>query len=105
MLKIDDLLSEDFSKYPEEIRGYLQSFSDNLREAIKEELVKHAADEMLMDLENDKENFITKLSSILNNGVKGYNNMSTRALLDLYLEVKKQEDFVALLERVSNDME
>lgn len=105
MFKIDDLLSEDFSKYPEEIRGYLQNFSDNLREAIKEELVKHTANEMLKDLENDKENFIMKLSIMLNNGIKGYNNMSTRALLDLYLAAKKQEDFAALLERVSNELE
>ncbi|GAA0720585.1 hypothetical protein GCM10008905_09930 [Clostridium malenominatum] len=93
MFKIEDLLSENFSEYPEEVREYLQRFSEDLREALKEELVKHMAEEMLTNID--------KLSSILNNGHKGYNNMTTRTLLDLYLEIKKEEDFIMLLESLS----
>lgn len=93
MLKIEDLISENFAEYPEEVRGYLESFSENLREALKEELVKHMTEEI--------SKVADKLNIILKNGHKGYNNMMTRALLDLYLEIKKEEDFIMLLESLS----
>ena len=105
MFKIEDILYNDFSSYPEEVREYLENFSDNLREDLKEELVNHIINEMIMDAEANRENFKMNISSILNNGHKGYNSMSTKALLDLYLEFKKKEDFVALLEKVSRELE
>ncbi|WP_027624292.1 hypothetical protein [Clostridium lundense] len=104
MFNIEDLLDEDFSVYPEEVRAYMENFSYNLRETLKEELVEYIGNEMLKDIEINKENFMIKLGSILNNGHKGYNNMSTKVLVDLYLDVKKQEDFIALLEKVSNEV-
>ncbi|WP_315120524.1 hypothetical protein [uncultured Clostridium sp.] len=103
MFEIEDLLCENFSAYPEEVREYLERFSNNLKEALKEELVNHIAEDMLVNIDNSKEDFIMKLSVILNNGHKGYNNMSTKSLLDLYLEIKKQEDFANLLEKASRD--
>lgn len=105
MFKIEDLLCENFSSYPEEVRDYLERFSNNLKEVLKEELINHIAEDMLSNIENSKEEFIVKLSIILNNGHKGYNNMSTKALLDLYLEVKREEDFVNLLDKVNKDLE
>lgn len=104
MLKIEDLLYNNFSAYPEEIREYLERFSDNLREALKEELINCITEEMLANAKENEENFKIQLSNILNNGHKGYNVMSTKALLDLYLEFKKEVDFTALLEKVSSEL-
>ncbi|KAJ53007.1 undecaprenyl pyrophosphate synthase [Clostridium tetanomorphum] len=104
MFNIEDLLAEDFAAYPEEVRVYLENFSYNLREALKEELVEHIGNEMLKDIEMSKDNFMMKLTSILNYGHKGYNNMTTKALLDLYLEIKQQKDFISLLDKVSNEV-
>lgn len=104
MFKIEDLLYNNFSAYPEEIREYLERFSDNLREALKEELINCITEEMLANAKENEENFKIQLSNILNNGYKGYNTMSTKALLDLYLEFKKEVDFTNLLERVSSEL-
>ncbi|QBD86011.1 hypothetical protein EQG73_05565, partial [Clostridium tetani] len=93
MFKIEDLLYNNFSVYPHQVREYLERFSDNLREALKEELVNCITEEMLTDAKENKENFKIQLSNILNNGHKGYNAMSTKALLYLYLEFKKEADF------------
>ncbi|BDR80757.1 hypothetical protein N072000002_10130 [Clostridium tetani] len=104
MLKIEDLLNNNFLSYPHEVRDYLENFSNNLREALKEELVNCTVEKMLTDAKENEENFKMQFSNILNNGHKGYNAISTKALLDLYLEFKKEADFTALLERVSDEL-
>ncbi|CDI49250.1 hypothetical protein [Clostridium tetani] len=104
MFKIEDLLYNNFSVYPDEVREYLERFSDNLRKALKEELINCITEEMLANAKENEENFKIQLSNILNNGHKGYNTMSTKALLDLYLEFKREEDFMLLLEKVSRGL-
>jgi hypothetical protein len=37
-------------------------------------------------------------------GHKGYENMTNRALINLYLEKKNQVEFMALLEKVENQL-
>lgn len=105
MLNVEDLLSGNFTSYPEEVRPYLENFSQELREELKCELVDVITKEMIEDAKNNTEDFILKISNILNSGHMGYNNMSTKALLDSYLTIKKQEDFIQLIEKVSNKLE
>lgn len=100
MFKFEDILSGDFSNYPEDVQEYMKKYTEKLREAIKAELTKDLADRMLKDVDKSNETFINILTEILDNGCKGFNNMSTKALLDIYLQKKNEEDFIKLIEKV-----
>lgn len=104
MFNINDILSEDFTKYPEDVQEVMQGYSEVLREKLKEALRKDLADKMLKDIDKDNETFMTILTQILDNGCKGYNKMSTRTLLNMFLEKKGQEDFINLLEEVNKEI-
>lgn len=101
MFKIEDILSGDFSSYPEDAQEFMKKYTEKLREAIKEELTKDLADRMLKDVDKDNETFINILTEILDNGCKGFNKMSTRTLLNIFLEKKNNEDFMKLLENIN----
>ncbi|WP_163192384.1 hypothetical protein [Clostridium thermarum] len=105
MFKIEDLMSGDFSAYPEEVQTYLQSFSELLREYLKEELIEDTLVKVFKSIESGSEEYKEILREILEHGHKGYKNMSTQTLLNLYLEMKNEEEFIKLLEKVSNELE
>lgn len=100
MFKIEDLLAENFSAYPEEVQKVMKSYNEKLREAIKNELIQDKANMMLKDINKSNETFINMLGEILENGCKGLNKMSTRSLVNMYLNTKSQESFMKLLEKV-----
>lgn len=104
LLKIEDIISGNYSEYPEEIQKYMKNYSELLREKIKAELVKSKADKMLKDINKSNETFIAVLSEILENGTKGYNKMSTKTLIEMYLNIKSPKDFAVLLESISNEI-
>ena len=56
MINFDDIISGDYSKYPEEIQSYMKNYSGLLREKIKEELIKNKADILLNSI-NKKTSF------------------------------------------------
>lgn len=101
MFKIEDILSGDFSAYPEETQQFMKDYTEKFREAIKEELTKDLADKMLKDVDKGNETFMNILTEILDKGCKGFNKMSTRTLLNPYLEKKSNEEFVKLLENIN----
>lgn len=100
MIKIEDILSGDFSAYPEETRESMERFADKFRETIIDELKSDMADKILKDIDKSKEYFISALGSLLENGFKGYNKMSTAALLDILLDRKGEEGLIKLLEKI-----
>ncbi|KZL89043.1 hypothetical protein [Clostridium magnum] len=100
MFKFEDILSGDFSNYPEDVQEYMKKYTEKLRESIRAELTKDLAHRMLKDVDKSNETFINILTEILDNGCKGYNNMSTKALLDVYLQKKNEEDFIKLIEKI-----
>lgn len=104
MIKIEELLSGDFSAYPEETRKFMEKYTERLRESIEEELVEDMADRMLKDIDKSNETFMSILTDILNNGCKGFNKMSTQSLLNIYLEKKTEEDFFNLLKRLNEEV-
>jgi hypothetical protein len=105
LFNIDDILSENFSNYPEETRAFMNRYAMKLRENIKNELVKDLANRMLKDIDKSKDHFINVLTEIMDNGVKGYDKMSTKMLLNMYLERKDEQDFIKLLEAVNLELE
>jgi hypothetical protein len=105
MINMQDILSGDFSKYPDEVQIYMKQFTEKLRENIKKELRDNLAERMLRDIDKSNETFMTILTEIVENGCKGFNKMSTRELLNIYLERKNEEDFFNMLEKVNKEME
>lgn len=100
-MNIQDIMSGDFSAYPEEMQIVMKEYTEKLREAIKEDIIQDISYKMLKDIDKSKDYFMNVLTDILDNGYKGLSKMSTHLLIDTYLERKTQEDFFVLLERVN----
>lgn len=103
MITIENILSGNFEAYPEEVQKYMKVFSDKLREEITNELIKEKAHELLKEMKQGEESFILALSTLLENGFKGYKNMSLTTLLNIFLENKNHENFMEILEKVSSE--
>lgn len=103
-MNIQDIMSGNFSQYPEETQVLMKEYTEKLREIIKEELIKDISYKMLKDIDKSKDYFMNVLTDILDNGYKGLNKLSTQALIDTYLERKNEEDFFILLERVNEQV-
>jgi len=101
-MNIQDIMSGNFSAYPEETQILMSEYTDILRENIKEELIKDIASKMLKDIDKSKDYFMNVLSDILDNGYKGFSKLTTQALVDTYLERKNEQDFYILLEKVND---
>jgi len=104
MFKIEDIMSGNFSGYPKETQEFMGKYNEKLRENLKDELIKNISDKMLKDIDKSKDNFISTLSQILNNGWKGFDKMSTQALLKMFLEGKSEEEFVKIIEKVNKEV-
>ena len=104
LLKFEDVIYGNYSEYPEEVQQYMKKYSELLREKIKAELIKSKTEKILNDINKDNETFVSVLSEILENGTKGYNNMSTKMLIDMLLEIKSPEEFAAILEAVNDEI-
>lgn len=94
----------NFESYPEEVQEYMKLFSEKLRIKIKNELVKERANELLKELKRGEEDFVFALSTLLEDGFKGYKNISLKALLDIFLQNKNDEDFIKIIEEVNSEM-
>jgi hypothetical protein len=104
MFNIKDLMSGDFSAYSGEMREFMVKYTESLRENIKAELVEEMSNKMLKDIDKNNEIFINVLTEILENGCKGFKEMSTQKLVNLYLERKDEEAFIRLLEKVNEEV-
>ncbi|MBU3181346.1 hypothetical protein [Clostridium psychrophilum] len=103
-MEIQDIMSGDFSKYPEETQIVMKEYTERVRESIKKELIKDISNKMLKDIDKSKDYFINVLTDILDNGYKGLSKLSTQALIDTYLERKNEEDFFLLLEKLNKEV-
>ena len=100
-MNMQEIMSGDFSAYPEETQIFMKEYTEKLRENLKEELIQDISYKMLKDIDKSKDYFMNVLTDILDNGYKGLSKMTTQALIDTYLERKNQEDFFALLEKIN----
>ena len=80
--------------------GLFEKFNESLRKKIIDDLAKCEINEIINELKSDEENFKAKLEDILINGKKGYINMPTKTLIDIYLDKSNEVDFIKLIESI-----
>ena len=81
---------------------YAKRFDDLLREKVIDELVEFECNKLIEDMVNNKELFINKIEQIIINGKKGYKDMPTKTLIDIYIDKKNEGDFIYLIESIGN---
>ena len=99
-MDIFSLLNNDISGLSEEERRIAEKFNEGLRKIIIDDLAKCEINEIINELKSDEENFKAKLADILINGKKGYINMPTKTLIDIYLDKSNEVDFIKLIESI-----
>ena len=99
-MDIFSLLNNDISGLSEEERRIAEKFNESLRKKIIDDLAKCEVNEIINELKSDEENFKAKLADILINGKKGYINMPTKTLIDIYLDKSNEVDFIKLIESI-----
>mgnify|MGYP000891699537 CR=1 FL=1 len=93
-------IEADRIELSEEERRIAEKFNEDLRKKIIDDLVKCEINEIINVLKSDEENFKAKLADILINGKKGYINMPTKTLIDIYLDKSNEVDFIKLIESI-----
>lgn len=101
-MDIFNILNNDISGLSEEEKKFADDFNRNVREKIIEELVEYEINELIKYLKEDKEVFKEKVSDIFIYGKKGYKDMPTKTLIDIYINKMNEGDFINLIESISN---
>ncbi|WP_294343286.1 hypothetical protein [uncultured Clostridium sp.] len=103
MIDLNKLISGDISNYSEEEVLYIKEFRSILRDVLIDEIVRNKIFKFENEIKNNKNKFEEEISSIIINGIKGLNDMTTEVILNIYLEDNNQENFIALIEKVEKD--
>ena len=90
-MNIFDLLNNNKDSLSIEEAEYAKRFDDLLREKVIDELVEFECNKLIEDMVNNKELFINKIEQIFINGKKGYKDMPTKTLIDIYIDKKMRE--------------
>lgn len=101
-MNIFDLLNNNKDSLSTEEVEYAKRFDDLLREKVIDELVDFECNKLIEDMTNNKELFINKIEQIFINGKKGYKDMPTKTLIDIYIDKKNEGDFIYLIESIGN---
>ena len=96
-MNIFQLLSNNEALNDEE-KKYAEYFDKILRDKLIDELVILECNTLIEQATNDKEIFKSKIENIFINGKKGFKDMPTKTLIDIYLERKNEGDFIYLIE-------
>ena len=103
MIDLNKLISGDISNYSEEEVLYIKEFRSILRDVLIDEIVRNKIFKFENEIKNNKNKFEEEISSIIINGIKGLNDMTTEVILNIYLEDNNQENFIALIEKAEKD--
>ena len=97
-MNIFSLLNNDTSELSEEERELVESFNEAIREKLIEALAECEINELINELNYDENAFREKLTDIFINGKKGYIKMTTKTLIDIFLDKKDEGEFINLIE-------
>lgn len=91
------ILNNDTSNLNEEEIKIFNDFNENL----KEKLIERLIDFEIEDLRKlSTEDFNERIYNMLFNGVKGYKELNTKQLIDIFLNKLGQENFVEILTNI-----
>ena len=100
-MDIFKLLNNDSNGLSEDEKAFAEKFNSDLREKIIYELVEYEIKEFTRCLKEDNETFKENIENIFINGKKGYKDMPTKTLIDIYLSKLNEGDFINLIESIS----
>lgn len=101
-MNIFNLLSNNKENLSMEEKEYIEQFDKKLREKIIKELVDFRCNELIDEIKTNENLFKSNIEQILINGIKGYRDMPTKTLIDIYLDKKNESDFICLIESLGN---
>lgn len=93
-----ELLNNDNQGFTEEEKTLADNFNNKLRDMIIDELVLLEGEELISLYKSDRERFNEKIEEIFVNGKKGYKNIPTKTLIDIFIHRKSEVDFINLIE-------
>ena len=99
MLDLNKLINNDLDGLSNEEQEYAKEFNKYLRENIIKKLIEKQGSELIAKYKSDIEDYYETLGNILTKGVKGYNNMTLKMLIDTYLTQYDETDFIELLSK------
>lgn len=99
-MDIFNMMNNNIEELNEEERELVENFNSILREKIIDELAEYEVELLIKELKSNEDNFRAKMENIFINGKKGYNKMPTKALIDIYIDKKNQDDFINLIESI-----
>lgn len=99
-MDIFQLLNNQMEGLSEEEREFAESFNRKFREKLIEELVNHEIKVLLNEAKENKEVFFEKMENIFVNGNKGYKNIPTKTLIDIFIDKKNEGEFIYLIESI-----
>ena len=100
-MDIFKILNNDTTGLTDEEKAFAEGFNYDLREKITAELVEHEINEFIKELKEDIDGFKEKVENIFVNGKKGYKDMPTKTLIDIYLSKMNEGDFINLIESIN----
>ncbi len=100
-MDIFKILNNDTTGLTDEEKAFAEGFNYDLREKIMAELVEHEINEFIKELKDDIDGFKEKVENIFVNGKKGYKDMPTKTLIDIYLSKMNEGDFINLIESIN----
>ena len=100
-MDIFKVLNNDNNGLSEDEKAFAEKFNSDLREKIIYELVEYEIKEFARYLKEDTEIFKENIENIFVNGKKGYKDMPTKTLIDIYLSKLNEGDFINLIESTS----
>ena len=100
-MDIFKILNNDTTGLTDEEKAFAEGFNYDLREKIMDELVEYEINEFIKELKEDIDGFKEKVENIFVNGKKGYKDMPTKTLIDIYLSKMNEGDFINLIESIN----
>lgn len=100
MFKFEDVVNERFDSYPQEIKARMIGLKDQLREKVIDEIIEGKIERLEELAVKDKERFREKLYFIFLQGQKSLEKMSTKILVDMYIDSEGPERFKGLMNNI-----
>lgn len=98
---LSKLLNNDINKIPVEEHEYAEKFNQTLRQELLEEFINDKVRNLKEAFIEDNDEFRAIIEEMIVNGCKPLKDLTTKQMLDLYLQKCGEEEFIKVMERVT----